>query len=99
MTRKILKQVAEAPSVILGKTIDTSYNVAKYISRHKDVKRAKEYWHNLGPLWYYYLFPSRRPIWIPVPLACPFNFPANVDSARNVCQNWYGNRKRFGCKY
>jgi NRAMP (natural resistance-associated macrophage protein)-like metal ion transporter len=49
MTRKILKQVAEAPSVILGKTIDTSYNVAKYISRHKDVKRAKEYWHNLGP--------------------------------------------------
>ena len=44
-----LKSIAESPSVVLGKTIDTSRKLVNVINRHRDIKKAREYWHTLGP--------------------------------------------------
>lgn len=41
--------MAEAPAVVLEKTIDTSKYLVKVVSSHKDVKRARDYWKSLGP--------------------------------------------------
>lgn len=49
MDEKFLKQVAEAPAVALGRTLDTSKQLVKDVTNHKDMKRAREYWHTLGP--------------------------------------------------
>ncbi len=49
MTRKFIKDVAEAPSIILGKTLDTSRRFVKIVRRQKDVKAARDYWKTLGP--------------------------------------------------
>jgi len=49
MTKKILKRVAEAPSIVLEKTISTSRQIARAVSSQKDVQRAKDYWRSLGP--------------------------------------------------
>ncbi len=47
--RRFIKSVAEAPSKALGSTIDTSRYIAKQITNQKDLRRAREYWHTLGP--------------------------------------------------
>lgn len=49
MNNKFIKTVAEAPAVALGATLDTSRQIAKGITNHKDVKRARDYWKTLGP--------------------------------------------------
>lgn len=49
MYRKLIKNVAEAPSVVLGKTIDTSKYLLKAVSSQKDLKKARGYWKALGP--------------------------------------------------
>lgn len=47
--KAVLKSVAEAPAVVLGKTLDTSRQFVKVIRRQKDIKRAEDYWKSLGP--------------------------------------------------
>lgn len=47
--KAILKSVAEAPAVILGKTLDISRQFVKVVRRQKDIKRAEDYWKSLGP--------------------------------------------------
>ncbi len=49
MSEKIFKRVVEAPAVVLGQSLDTSKKLARFIYRHKDIKKAREYWHTLGP--------------------------------------------------
>lgn len=49
MTRKFIKDVVEAPAVVLGKTIDTSQKIAQAFRNQKDVKKAEDYWKTLGP--------------------------------------------------
>lgn len=42
---RIIRYVVEAPAVILGKTID----VVSAVGRQKDIRKARDYWKNLGP--------------------------------------------------
>lgn len=49
MTDKIFKRVVEAPAVVLGATLDTSRQIARAVTSHHDVKKAKDYWKTLGP--------------------------------------------------
>lgn len=49
MTAKFFKSVAEAPAVVLGKTLDTSRRLVRVVRRQKDIKKAREYWRTLGP--------------------------------------------------
>lgn len=49
MARQIIKDIAEAPSIVLGKTLDTSRQFVKVVRRQKDIKRAEDYWKSLGP--------------------------------------------------
>ncbi len=53
MTRKVAKRVlrsmAEAPSIALEKGIDTSRQIVRLVRRQKDVQRARDYWKTLGP--------------------------------------------------
>lgn len=44
-----IKQVAEAPSLALNHTIDTSQKIAGHITKEKHIKGARNYWHILGP--------------------------------------------------
>lgn len=44
-----LEKVVGAPSAALEKTIETSKQITGSIVGHKHLKRAKNYWHNLGP--------------------------------------------------
>ncbi len=44
-----IKQVAEAPSLALHQTIDTSQKLAGQIGKEKHIKGARNYWHMLGP--------------------------------------------------
>lgn len=46
---RLFRTIVESPSVVLSKTIDTSREIAQVIGSHKDLKKAKEYWHSLGP--------------------------------------------------
>ncbi len=46
---KLLKNFAEAPSIALDKTIDGSRKIVNSISRQSHFKKAKDYWHALGP--------------------------------------------------
>lgn len=48
-TDNLLKSMAEAPAVALGKSLDISKKIARFVYRHKDIKKAREYWHTLGP--------------------------------------------------
>ncbi len=45
----LLKRIAESPSIALEKTLDTSKHLADNFSKHEHLKRAREYWHTLGP--------------------------------------------------
>lgn len=47
--RQIIRSVAEAPAVALGITLDTSKRIVRIVYRHKDIKRARDYWKTLGP--------------------------------------------------
>jgi len=47
--KKIIEEVAKAPAEALDKTIVGTEYVAKAIGEQKTVKKAKEYWHILGP--------------------------------------------------
>ena len=49
MDEKFLKQVAEAPAVALGATLDTSKQIVKDFRHQKDIKKAHQYWKTLGP--------------------------------------------------
>lgn len=49
MRGRFIKDVAEAPAVILGKGIDTSRKIVRIVRLQKDVKRAEDYWKSLGP--------------------------------------------------
>ncbi len=49
MSGKIIEQVAGAPAVVLEKTIETSISVTETITEKVQIKKAKEYWHTLGP--------------------------------------------------
>lgn len=46
---KILRNIVEAPAIVLGGTLDTSKSIYKAVRRHKDVKKARDYWKTLGP--------------------------------------------------
>lgn len=39
----------EAPSIVLGKTLDTSRDIVRKVRRQKDIKNARNYWKTLGP--------------------------------------------------
>ncbi len=49
MDEKIIQRVAEAPAVVLDKTIDASKKISQDIYQRAHVKRAREYWKTLGP--------------------------------------------------
>lgn len=49
MTEDTLEKVVETPAIILDKTIKATQKVDTLIGREKVVKKAKAYWHNLGP--------------------------------------------------
>ncbi len=49
MTEEFIEKVAESPAVALEKTIQTSKKVTEYISKEKYLKKARQYWYNLGP--------------------------------------------------
>lgn len=49
MYRKFIKQVAEAPAVALGATLDTYKQIVKDFRHQKDIKKAHQYWKTLGP--------------------------------------------------
>ncbi len=46
---KFLEKVAEAPAIVLGKTIDTSRQVSKNFIFQKHISHARDYWKSLGP--------------------------------------------------
>lgn len=49
MNEKFIEKVAEAPAVALDKTIDASKGLNDAITSQTGLKKAKEFWHNLGP--------------------------------------------------
>src|SRR3989338_8483060 len=49
MIGKFIKDVAEAPSIVLSKTLDTSKRLDRVVRNQKDVKKAEDYWRSLGP--------------------------------------------------
>lgn len=49
MAQELIKAMAEAPAVVLGKTLDTSKQIVRSLRRQKDIKKAREYWKTLGP--------------------------------------------------
>ncbi len=49
MNGRFIKNFAEAPAVVLGRTIDTSKVIAKAVTSQKDLKKARNYWKTLGP--------------------------------------------------
>lgn len=44
-----LRKSAEAPAVLLERTVTTTSAVAKYSRNNKLVKKTEDYWHSLGP--------------------------------------------------
>lgn len=46
---RLLRHIVEAPAIFLGKTVDTSRHILRSVRRHKDVKKASDYWKTLGP--------------------------------------------------
>ena len=49
MAEKILEKVIETPAVALEKTVETSQEITETIAEKGQLKRAREYWHVLGP--------------------------------------------------
>src|SRR3989344_2641486 len=49
MARTFLRDIVEAPAVVLGKTVDITKNIVRRIKGQKEIKDAKEYWKSLGP--------------------------------------------------
>lgn len=47
--RPLVEKIAEEPSIILEKTINGSKVIVSAIAHQKQVKKAAEYWHLLGP--------------------------------------------------
>lgn len=45
----IIESIAKAPAEALEMAIDTSKDISDSITSHAHVKKAKEYWHTLGP--------------------------------------------------
>ncbi len=45
----VVKKIVDSPSVALGSTIDASQKIIKSIEKDANVKRARNYWHSLGP--------------------------------------------------
>lgn len=46
---ELIKNVAEAPAAMLDKTIDSSKKVFDSFNKQMHVKKAREFWHTLGP--------------------------------------------------
>src|SRR5213593_1321198 len=46
---KIIKNIVEAPALALGLTLDASKRIVKLVYKQKDLKKARAYWHILGP--------------------------------------------------
>lgn len=46
---KMIEKVAQAPAMMLDRTIDTSRQITENITSNNGLKRAKEYWKTLGP--------------------------------------------------
>lgn len=49
MSEPILEKVAESPAIALDKTIETSIQVTQALTGQEGLKKAKAYWHTLGP--------------------------------------------------
>lgn len=49
MEEDVLEKIAEAPAEVLDKTLSTSRKIEKSFARGTEVKKAREYWHTLGP--------------------------------------------------
>ena len=49
MIGKFIKNMVEAPALVLGGTIDASKQFARAIGGQKDLKKARNYWKSLGP--------------------------------------------------
>lgn len=49
MAEQVLQKVMEAPAVALDKTVETSKEIVETITSQGQIKKAKEYWHSLGP--------------------------------------------------
>jgi NRAMP (natural resistance-associated macrophage protein)-like metal ion transporter len=46
---QLIKQVASSPAIVLDKTIDAGRQVAQAVTDQSTIKKAREYWHVLGP--------------------------------------------------
>lgn len=49
MAEDSLEKIASAPSQVLDKTVETTAQLAESVTSHVHVKKAREYWHTLGP--------------------------------------------------
>jgi NRAMP (natural resistance-associated macrophage protein)-like metal ion transporter len=47
--QKLIYNIAESPAVALDKTINASHHLADAVNRQPSIKKAREYWHILGP--------------------------------------------------
>ncbi len=48
-SEKIIKKVAEAPAIALKKAVEGTHALAKEIGNKRPLKRARSFWHMLGP--------------------------------------------------
>lgn len=49
MAKDILEKMAEAPAEALGNMVDNTQKIVDSVTERSHVKKAKEYWRNLGP--------------------------------------------------
>src|SRR5258708_936110 len=49
MDEKALEKIVSAPSDVLDKTVSTSTDLVNMVTGHQVMKKAKKYWHTLGP--------------------------------------------------
>lgn len=49
MAEEILESVVETPAIVLEKTIVAGKKISEYAKKERYFKKAREYWHNLGP--------------------------------------------------
>lgn len=47
--KNFLEEVVDTPSVVLEKTLETGGRIAEKLPGNQSLKKAKEYWHILGP--------------------------------------------------
>lgn len=49
MGEELIQKVAESPAIALEKTLQASRKVSNALGKEHYLKRARDYWHNLGP--------------------------------------------------